>query len=191
VAWHESTEFDPLDSTRMLARAVGSEAGIDTASTQEAAPHVSVMGDERNAHGRWGQYRCRRDGRGSKEMADSASLDRHVIQISHNRERPGMSAFALEYGVVYHTYSAYARAVDAMWGMYPWLDRVPKGRNESAGPSWRQPSRLNRRSRRYRSPSPTASDGQAGCRHPYRRRARRDNAFQLKPIDVHQGDRNS
>jgi predicted dithiol-disulfide oxidoreductase (DUF899 family) len=48
------------------------------------------------------------------------------------RESPGMSAFALEDGVVYHTYSAYARGVDAMWGMYQWLDRAPKGRNESS-----------------------------------------------------------
>ena len=42
-----------------------------------------------------------------------------------------MSAFALEDGNVYHTYSAYARGVDAIWGMYPWLDRAPQGRNET------------------------------------------------------------
>jgi predicted dithiol-disulfide oxidoreductase (DUF899 family) len=48
------------------------------------------------------------------------------------RESPGMSAFALDDGVVYHTYSAYARGVDAMWGMYQWLDRAPKGRNETS-----------------------------------------------------------
>ena len=47
------------------------------------------------------------------------------------REAPGMSAFALEDGVVYHTYSAYARGLDALWGMYPWFDRAPKGRNET------------------------------------------------------------
>jgi predicted dithiol-disulfide oxidoreductase (DUF899 family) len=46
------------------------------------------------------------------------------------RERPGVSAFALEDGVVFHTYSAYARGVDGLWGMYQWLDRAPKGRNE-------------------------------------------------------------
>jgi predicted dithiol-disulfide oxidoreductase (DUF899 family) len=46
------------------------------------------------------------------------------------RERPGMSAFALEDGAVYHTYSTYARGLDGLWGMYPWLDRAPKGRNE-------------------------------------------------------------
>jgi predicted dithiol-disulfide oxidoreductase (DUF899 family) len=50
---------------------------------------------------------------------------------TYTRERPGMSAFALEDGVVYHTYSAYARGLDGLWGMYQWLDRAPKGRNES------------------------------------------------------------
>ena len=53
------------------------------------------------------------------------------------RQRPGMSAFALEDGVVYHTYSTYGRGLDALWGMYPWLDRAPKGRNEPNGPWWR------------------------------------------------------
>ena len=49
---------------------------------------------------------------------------------TYTRERPGMSAFVLEDGVVYHTYSTYARGLDVLWGMYPWLDRAPKGRNE-------------------------------------------------------------
>ena len=53
------------------------------------------------------------------------------------REAPGMSAFALEDGVVYHTYSAYARGVDGLWGMYQWLDRAPRGRNET-GVWWRR-----------------------------------------------------
>jgi predicted dithiol-disulfide oxidoreductase (DUF899 family) len=53
------------------------------------------------------------------------------------RELPGMSAFVLDGGEVFHTYSAYARGLDALWGMYPWLDRAPKGRNES-GPWWRR-----------------------------------------------------
>ncbi len=49
---------------------------------------------------------------------------------TYTRETPGMSAFALEDGVVYHTYSAYARGLDGLWGMYQWLDRAPRGRNE-------------------------------------------------------------
>ncbi len=52
------------------------------------------------------------------------------------REAPGMSAFALDDGVVYHTYSAYARGLDGLWGMYQWLDRAPKGRNEDGSGAW-------------------------------------------------------
>jgi predicted dithiol-disulfide oxidoreductase (DUF899 family) len=47
------------------------------------------------------------------------------------REGPGVSAFVLDDGVVYHTYSAYARGVDGLWSMYQWLDRTPLGRNET------------------------------------------------------------
>jgi predicted dithiol-disulfide oxidoreductase (DUF899 family) len=50
---------------------------------------------------------------------------------TYTREAPGMSAFALEDGVVYHTYSSYSRGVDGLWSMYQWLDRAPKGRNET------------------------------------------------------------
>jgi predicted dithiol-disulfide oxidoreductase (DUF899 family) len=50
---------------------------------------------------------------------------------TYSRQMPGMSAFALDGGTVYHTYSAYARGLDAMWGAYQWLDRAPLGRNES------------------------------------------------------------
>jgi predicted dithiol-disulfide oxidoreductase (DUF899 family) len=56
---------------------------------------------------------------------------------TYGRERPGMSAFVLEDGVVYHTYSTYARGVDGLWGMYQWLDRAPRGRNET-GVWWRR-----------------------------------------------------
>jgi predicted dithiol-disulfide oxidoreductase (DUF899 family) len=49
---------------------------------------------------------------------------------TYTRERPGMSAFVIEDGIVYHTYSTYARGLDGLWGMYQWLDRAPKGRNE-------------------------------------------------------------
>jgi predicted dithiol-disulfide oxidoreductase (DUF899 family) len=45
-------------------------------------------------------------------------------------EQPGMSAFALDDGVVYHTYSAYSRGIDTLWTMWQWLDRAPLGRNE-------------------------------------------------------------
>ena len=55
---------------------------------------------------------------------------------TYTRERPGMSAFVLEDGVVYHTYSTYSRGVDSLWGMYQWLDRAPLGRNEQG--VWRR-----------------------------------------------------
>jgi len=48
-------------------------------------------------------------------------------------ELPGASMFALRDGVVYHTYSTYARGLDATWGMFQWLDRAPLGRNEADG----------------------------------------------------------
>jgi predicted dithiol-disulfide oxidoreductase (DUF899 family) len=64
--------------------------------------------------------------------------------LTFMRERPGMNAFALEDGVVYHTYSTYARGLDGIWGMYPWLDRAPKGRNES-GPWWRRHDEYDKR----------------------------------------------
>jgi predicted dithiol-disulfide oxidoreductase (DUF899 family) len=60
------------------------------------------------------------------------------------RERPGMSAFVLEDGVVYHTYSAYSRGLDGLWGMYQWLDRAPKGRNET-GVWWRRHDEYDKR----------------------------------------------
>jgi predicted dithiol-disulfide oxidoreductase (DUF899 family) len=50
---------------------------------------------------------------------------------AYTRQAPGMSAFALDDGVVYRTYSAYARGLDGLWAMYQWLDRAPLGRNET------------------------------------------------------------
>jgi predicted dithiol-disulfide oxidoreductase (DUF899 family) len=65
---------------------------------------------------------------GLKEIAAMTGTD----PAAYTREGPGMSAFALDDGVVYHTYSAFQRGVDAVWGMYQWLDRAPKGRNETS-----------------------------------------------------------
>lgn len=50
---------------------------------------------------------------------------------TYARERPGTSAFVLEDGEIYHTYSAYSRGFDGLWSVYQWLDRAPKGRNET------------------------------------------------------------
>lgn len=54
------------------------------------------------------------------------------------KEMPGMSAFVLEDGEVYHTYSTYGRGLDVLWGAYQWLDRAPLGRNEPGGPWWKR-----------------------------------------------------
>src|SRR6266850_2452291 len=71
-----------------------------------------------------------------KPVAEFAAMS-GTDAATYTRERPGMSAFALEDGVVYHSYSAYARGLDGLWGMYQWLDRAPRGRNET-GPWWRR-----------------------------------------------------
>jgi predicted dithiol-disulfide oxidoreductase (DUF899 family) len=84
--------------------------------------------------------------RGGHAMDETTQVPEPVAQFAamsgtdaatYTRERPGVSAFVLEDGVVYHTYSAYARGVDGLWGMYQWLDRAPKGRNET-GVWWRR-----------------------------------------------------
>ncbi len=78
--------------------------------------------------------------RGGHAMDESATVPQIVASnaamagtdaATYTRERPGMSAFVLEDGVVYHTYSTYARGLDGLWGMYQWLDRAPLGRNET------------------------------------------------------------
>jgi predicted dithiol-disulfide oxidoreductase (DUF899 family) len=73
-------------------------------------------------------------GKGARaQMAATCGTD----AATFHRDRPGLSAFALEDGVVYHTYSTYARGLDGIWGMYQWLDRAPKGRSDT-GVWWRR-----------------------------------------------------
>ncbi len=69
-------------------------------------------------------------------VADIAAMTGTDV-ATYTRERPGMSAFVLEDGIVYHCYSTYARGLDGLWGMYQWLDRAPRGRNET-GIWWRR-----------------------------------------------------
>jgi predicted dithiol-disulfide oxidoreductase (DUF899 family) len=90
--------------------------------------------------GRQGQRRASLDFSG--EFAAMTGTD----VPTYTREAPGMSAFALSDGVVYLTYSAYIRGLDALWGMYQWLDRAPKGRNET-GPWFRRHDEYTRDSR--------------------------------------------
>ncbi|WP_283151169.1 DUF899 domain-containing protein [Silvimonas soli] len=67
------------------------------------------------------------------QFANSCGTD----AATYARDRPGLSAFVMEDGVIYHTYSTYARGLDGIWGMYQWLDRAPLGRNET-GIWWRR-----------------------------------------------------
>jgi predicted dithiol-disulfide oxidoreductase (DUF899 family) len=89
----------------------------------------------------------------SRHALDAPEIPKPVAQFAatcgtdaptYGRERPGMSAFVLEDGVVYHTYSTYARGLDGLWGMYQWLDRAPRGRNEPGAPWWRRHDEYDR-----------------------------------------------
>jgi predicted dithiol-disulfide oxidoreductase (DUF899 family) len=81
-----------------------------------------------------------RPGQASGGHAAMCGTDR----ATYLRERPGMSALVLDDGIIYHTYSAYARGVDGIWGIYPWLDRAPRGRNETGGGWWRRHDEYDR-----------------------------------------------
>jgi predicted dithiol-disulfide oxidoreductase (DUF899 family) len=74
--------------------------------------------------------------RGSEGPVEQIAAMSGTDVATYTRERPGVSAFVLEDGVVYHTYSSFARGLDGLWGMYQWLDRAPLGRNET-GVWWR------------------------------------------------------
>jgi predicted dithiol-disulfide oxidoreductase (DUF899 family) len=123
-------------------------------------PWASSLGDDFNfdfnasltaEHQRKGtvEYNYRREGAftedgigdaltksGEGPVAEMAAMTGTDV-ATYTRERPGMSAFVLEDGVVYHAYSTYARGLDGLWGMYQWLDRAPRGRNET-GIWWRR-----------------------------------------------------
>ena len=88
-------------------------------------------------------YECEEPWEGAGEGATTFAAMSGTDPATYTRERPGVSAFALEDGVVYHTYSAYSRGVDGLWGMYQWLDRAPKGRNET-GVWWRRHDEYDR-----------------------------------------------
>jgi predicted dithiol-disulfide oxidoreductase (DUF899 family) len=92
---------------------------------------VSLTEDQQRAGGVPYNYRPRDPVTKPSEgaVADMATMSGTDV-LAYTRQAPGMSAFAREDGVVYHTYSTYARGLDGLWGMYQWLDRAPLGRNE-------------------------------------------------------------
>jgi predicted dithiol-disulfide oxidoreductase (DUF899 family) len=109
--------------------------------------NVSVTEEQQRAGGV--EYNYRRGG----HAMDATSVPEPVAHFAamcgtdaptYRRDRPGLSAFVREDGVVYHTYSTYARGLDGIWGMYTWLDRAPKGRNET-GVWWRRHDEYERK----------------------------------------------
>jgi predicted dithiol-disulfide oxidoreductase (DUF899 family) len=93
------------------------DGGIEYNYRREAGWEVAGIGDSLTK-------------RGEEPVTEIAAMTGTDV-ATYTRERPGISAFVLEDGVVYHTYSTYARGLDGLWGMYQWLDRAPKGRNET------------------------------------------------------------
>jgi predicted dithiol-disulfide oxidoreductase (DUF899 family) len=101
--------------------------------------HVQITEEQQREGGveynyqREGRWTLRGDEGPVSEFAAMTGTDAATFM----RERPGMSSFVLEGGVVYHAYSTFARGLDGLWGMYQWLDRAPRGRNEM-GAWWRR-----------------------------------------------------
>jgi predicted dithiol-disulfide oxidoreductase (DUF899 family) len=111
------------------ASALGSDFNFDF--------NVSVTPEQQRAGGVEYNYERSRHALDAKPEAAAAGPVAFAAMAgtdvaTYTRERPGMSAFALEDDVLYHTYSTYARGVDGLWGMFQWLDRAPKGRNETS-----------------------------------------------------------
>jgi predicted dithiol-disulfide oxidoreductase (DUF899 family) len=112
--------------------------------------NVSITEEQQREGG--SEYNYRRDQgiEGSQQVSAADDVLTRIAAMTgtdaaaYIRERPGMSAFALEDGVVYHTYSAYSRGLDVLWNAYQWLDRAPKGRNDTDY-WWRRPDEYRKR----------------------------------------------
>jgi predicted dithiol-disulfide oxidoreductase (DUF899 family) len=90
-----------------------------------------------------GEYGFRREDLRPATDEQKARLDEFAADMAgtdwatYRQEGPGLSAFVREDGAIYHTYSAYNRGLDGIWGMYQLLDRASLGRNEN-GVWWRR-----------------------------------------------------
>ncbi|WP_439498515.1 DUF899 domain-containing protein [Bosea sp. (in: a-proteobacteria)] len=121
------------------ASAAGSEFNFDfhVSFTEEQQRDEGIDYNYRREPVRGWRERSGQEGSGDSAEAKFAAMTGTDVP-TYQREQPGMSAFVQEDGAIYHTYSSYGRGMDAIWSMYPWLDRAPKGRNESSGPWWRR-----------------------------------------------------
>ena len=101
--------------------------------------NASITEEQQHEGGAEYNYRSQPPRQPSRAIPEGAAKGAAMTGIdvaTYARERPGMSAFALDNATIYHTYSTYARGLDGLWGAYQWLDRAPKGRNET-GYWWR------------------------------------------------------
>ena len=116
------------------ASSLGSDFNLDfNVQFTEQQQQTGIVYNYRQ-EGEW-QLRATPEAGGGGPVAQIAAMA-GTDRATYTRERPGLSAFALSEGVAYHTYSTYARGLDATWNMYQWLDRAPQGRNET-GVWWR------------------------------------------------------
>jgi predicted dithiol-disulfide oxidoreductase (DUF899 family) len=88
-------------------------------------PWVSAFGNDFNVDFAVFTDEERRTGAGF----NFGGRDRTDLNVRET-ELHGLSAFALEDGVVYHTYSCYDRGTDVLNATWQLLDRTPKGRGE-------------------------------------------------------------
>jgi predicted dithiol-disulfide oxidoreductase (DUF899 family) len=88
-------------------------------------PWVSSEGSDFNLDFAVFTEEGRRTGRGF-----NFGTSKHADIDLREDELHGLSAFALEDGVVYHTYSTYDRGTDVLNVTWQLLDRAPKGRGE-------------------------------------------------------------
>jgi predicted dithiol-disulfide oxidoreductase (DUF899 family) len=115
--WASSHDTDfNADYNVQFTEAQQLEGGIEYNYRRESAWTLRGIGDSMTKQG-------------ESPVGQIAAMTGTDIAV-YTRERPGVSAFVMEDDSVYHTYSAYARGVDSLWGMYQWLDRAPLGRNE-------------------------------------------------------------
>ena len=129
--WASSLSGDfNFDFNVSLTEAQQREGTIEYNYRREAASTVDGIGDS-----------LMKGGEGP--VAEIAAMTGTDV-ATYTRERPGMSAFVLEDGILYHTYSTYARGLDGLWGMYQWLDRAPRGRN-ATGVWWRRHDEYHKR----------------------------------------------
>ena len=126
----------PIDAISGVQAADGVELPVGVVAERRLQLRLQRLGDGGAAARRSGRIQLRRRGTCGRPSTptDGGAAEQACGVVPTPRRTyaraPGVSAFALEDGVVYHTYSAYARGLDGLWSMYQWLDRAPKGRNE-------------------------------------------------------------